>query len=256
MGASPDSTVSILNNAARTSYVIQAWRGTNAGTPLDVASTTATSAADSDPNSPSISPSTTGALIFTVGLGDDDDGTITTVPTGYSTSSSANTAQGSTTVGATVVMASKTWSSGAEDPAAWVLANFNDGWVSWTVALRPETISNETNTTTTAYENLGGDYAQIDSIVVKVEVDSYDQRASANRATQDPDLFLEAYDGSGWVQIGNFGLPSTYGTGLNTTNYNFSLSITNLSCLIISANSDKSLGSSFSFTCSHSFANL
>jgi len=137
MGSTPDSVVNILQNSfTKTAYVIQAWRGVNITNSLDVA-VTSTSGTSGDPNSPSITPVTPGALVVTIGIVDDDDGTVTTVPAGYTSSSYNNTGQASGSVGATVVMASKKWASGvAEDPAAWVLSS-DDYWAAYSIALRP-----------------------------------------------------------------------------------------------------------------------
>jgi len=44
--------------------------------------------------------------------------------------------------------------------------------------------------------------------------------------TNDPELYLEIYNGSEWIEIEEFNLNETYiGDGLNNTNVNFSLSI-------------------------------
>ncbi len=148
MGASPDSQVSIERvreffTSYDTAYVIQAWRGVNVNDVLDVAATSVTGSSG-DPDSPSITPVTPGALVFTIGLGDDDGGTVNTVPSGYSNPSQARTGTGESDR-ATAVIASKMWSSGAEDPAAWVLDSFNDNWRAWTVALRPIVIPGSCN---------------------------------------------------------------------------------------------------------------
>lgn len=138
MGATPDTTVTMEQEVGRRqAYVIQAWRGVDVTEgPLDVATPSVATGTTGDPDSPSITPVTSGALVFTVGFQDDDDSTVTTVPSGYSNSASSNTGQSSTTVGATVVIASKSWTSGAENPAAWALSG-SDEWVGSTIALRP-----------------------------------------------------------------------------------------------------------------------
>jgi hypothetical protein len=87
--------------------------------------------------------------------------------------------------------------------------------------------SEDVNTTETTYSDIGYNYSSINNITVNVEVDSYDPRASVNQGTNDPDLFLEIYDGNDWIGIGNFDLPTIYtGDELDTTNYNFSLTTT------------------------------
>jgi len=88
-------------------------------------------------------------------------------------------------------------------------------------------ILNDTNITPTNYTDVDSDYKSITNITIKVEVDSYDPSASVNQATNDPDLWLDIYNGTDWIPIGEFNLNETYtGTGLNTTNYNFSLTTT------------------------------
>ncbi len=86
---------------------------------------------------------------------------------------------------------------------------------------------NETNTTETIYTDIAKNHSTVNNITVTVEVDSYDPRASVNQGTNDPELWLEIYNGIEWISIGNFNLPATYtGTGLQTNNENFSLSTT------------------------------
>lgn len=138
MGATPDTTVTIERQSARSSAVlIQAFRGVDTATPLD-ATTTSASGGSGDPDSPSITTVTNAAWVITIGLVDDDAPiTVTTVPSGYSNSNSQDTVIGGTT-GAAVVMASKNVASfGAEDPAAWVLSS-NDNWFAYSVAIRPD----------------------------------------------------------------------------------------------------------------------
>jgi len=92
--------------------------------------------------------------------------------------------------------------------------------------------SNETNTSYTTYTDVSSAQTSINNITITVEVDSYNPAASVDQGTNDPDLWLEVYNGSDFVEIGNFSLPATYtGTGLDTTNYNFSLITTDASIL-------------------------
>ena len=136
MGSTPDSTVSIeLRGTVRSAYVIQAWRGVHANV-FDVSTPAEATGGSGDPNAPAITPAIAGALVIAIGMQDDDDSTVTSHPTGYTNGVSANTGQASTTVGATVAMASKTWSSGIEDPSIWVMSG-SDAWKAITIALRP-----------------------------------------------------------------------------------------------------------------------
>ena len=89
------------------------------------------------------------------------------------------------------------------------------------------TVTNETNTTYTTYNDLDSDFKSINNITITIEVDSYDPRASVNQSTQDPDLYLEIYNGTAWITIGDFDLNESYtGDALNTTNANFTQTTT------------------------------
>lgn len=124
-------------------YVIaQAWRGVDLSTPLDVA---ATKAPTNGPNTvtadpPSITPSTSGAVIVVAGaFGDGGEQSIT----GW-TGLSAVTAQYRSPLAIVGgAMAYYEWSSGAYDPAAWSISGpapvTNSGASAITLALRPAT---------------------------------------------------------------------------------------------------------------------
>jgi hypothetical protein len=106
----------------------------------------------------------------------------------------------------------------------WEVINFSTGG--------GESSSSDTNTTETTYNDVDSDYDIINNIAVKVEVDSYNPEASVQQATNDPDLYLEMYNGSAWIGIGEFHLNDSYtGDTLNTTNANFSLTTTYSSIL-------------------------
>jgi hypothetical protein len=88
----------------------------------------------------------------------------------------------------------------------------------------------DANSTATTYSNLGidTDFKTISNIDFIVEVDSFNATGSeAATITDDPDLVLEVYDGTQFVDFGNFTLPLTYtGSGLQTTNHNFTITVT------------------------------
>lgn len=140
MTSTPDTSVacngsgSATNGAAAIAYVL---RGIDPATPLDVTATTATSNNSAVFNSPSITPVTSGALVLSIGLGTGAaaDTTIT-APTGYSDQSNVSTDPGNAVI---IGVASKAWTSGAEDPAAWtgVTTSTSDSWAAVTVAVRP-----------------------------------------------------------------------------------------------------------------------
>jgi hypothetical protein len=103
----------------------------------------------------------------------------------------------------------------------------------WEVIEWDITLGNDHNSTATEYLNLGvSDFEYINDIDFIVEVDSYNNTGSlASPVTSDPDLVLEVFDGTSWIDIGNFTLPDTYGDGLSTTNTNFTLTVTDRSIL-------------------------
>lgn len=141
MGGTPDSLVTCLGSTSA-SYasvcVVHVWRGADQTTPMDVAVTSVSGTNSSLPNSPAITPVTSGAIVISAGLGTDAaaDATVT-APTGYGNQVDISF---DSTNAATVGISSKAWSgSGAEDPAAWT--NFTtgtaDAWGAATLAIRP-----------------------------------------------------------------------------------------------------------------------
>ena len=139
MGATPDTSFSFdQDGQVRTAYVWQVWRGADTTTAIDATATTATGASGL-PDAPSYTPVTNGALVFAVGIQDDDDASAgLAAPTGYTNLLSSDTGQGSTTVGATVMIASKELATAAaENPAAFTGGSGNDAWAAITFALRP-----------------------------------------------------------------------------------------------------------------------
>lgn len=141
MGASPDTSVTVsgFNNAANGgATVVQVWRGIDQTVPMDATVTTATGGNASSPDSPSITPVTSGAVVLSAGLGTDDTTPLTkTAPTGYG--NAVTTTGTGSTMSVTVGIASKAWSSGAENPAAWTggETSTSDSWGAFSIALRP-----------------------------------------------------------------------------------------------------------------------
>lgn len=123
MGETPDVNVEVEALDAGSfdrpcAVVIQVWRGVNTNAPLSGSLTSTGNGASGMPNSPSITPTDNGALVFTVGFLDDDDVTAT-APAGFGNLSSSNTGQGGGSTGASVMMASFIQTTaGASDAAA------------------------------------------------------------------------------------------------------------------------------------------
>lgn len=137
MGATPDTTVTLSTSGYTqgrdANYVIQVWRGVDTANPIDVTSTNS-SGTSGDPDSPSITTTTNGALVFSFGLLDDDDVVGSPTLSGYTNVSAQDTQFGA--AGSSVMVASKeVATAGAEDPPAWVTTG-DDAWKAVTVALR------------------------------------------------------------------------------------------------------------------------
>ena len=137
MGATPDTSVTIDQEAAVImAGLCQIWRGVDTTTAED-ATSTAASGTSANPDSPAIITVTANALVLSISMLDDDDATVTTYPSGYTNTLSKNTGQGSTTVGATVSIASTIRASaGSEDPGAYTMSS-SDAWFANSVAFRP-----------------------------------------------------------------------------------------------------------------------
>ena len=142
MGATPDTQVTV-NGSGDAAYgsatAVHVWRGVDPTTPMDVTAQSATGINSPNPNSPAITPTTTGAYILTIGGGSrSNNGVTMAAPTGYANAVAVQ-AQDSTQ-SFHVGIASIAWSgSGAEDPGAWTTGSTstNDSWTAGTLALRP-----------------------------------------------------------------------------------------------------------------------
>lgn len=129
MSSSPDSMVTLTSTAYDSRVYV--WRGLDTTTPIDVTITTATGTGP-NPNSPSVTPITAGAVVLSLGASSSFSPP-STAPSGYSNVGSGNKC----------VAASKTWTSGAEDPGAWsggVGPTY--AWCACSVALRPAVSQN------------------------------------------------------------------------------------------------------------------
>ncbi len=151
MTATPDTAVTIpgtTNNADGQAYAIQVWRGVDATTPMDTAAVSAgtTGTARCDPAA--ITPVTVGAVIVICGGGAAGTGAAYTAPANYTTNfltdNGADTTDGMVGMG----YRATTWTSGAENPAAFTggAANAADSWCSYTLALRPAAAPNHATT--------------------------------------------------------------------------------------------------------------
>lgn len=116
---------------------IHVWRGTNATTPIDVTPTTATGTTGGQPNPPSITPVTAGAVIICAGGSAFFSGN-STFTSGLSNFQTA--AEGTPIYKGNVGMGSFAWTSGAYDAAAFGGGAGGSGNYAWTAisfAIRP-----------------------------------------------------------------------------------------------------------------------
>lgn len=141
-GASPDTSLTI----GRGSYssfggaaAVQVWRGVDTSTPLDVTGTPSTTTNGSRGDPPSVTPTTSGAVVIAGGAGTqvDTGGSAFTVPSGMSNGVSVISVGSSYTVG--VWIASAAWTSGAYNPPAWTdgQTNTSSSAAAQTIALKP-----------------------------------------------------------------------------------------------------------------------
>ncbi len=141
MGPTPDTSVTVVgenNSANGGAAVVFVLRGADRITPIDVATTSITGTNGALPDPPAITPITPGAWIVVCGVGTGDSTPVAqTVPSGYGNAVSV-LGTGSTRSAVTSI-ASKAWTSGAENPAAWTggETTVSDAWCAATIAIRP-----------------------------------------------------------------------------------------------------------------------
>lgn len=120
MGSTPDSVVAISqDDLSIFAGLIQVWRGADTTTASDATPTSASAGAGM-PDAPIITTVTDRALVFAIGLLDDDDAAASvTAPASYGDLLAGDTGQASTTVGATAMIASRVLvEAGLTNPAA------------------------------------------------------------------------------------------------------------------------------------------
>lgn len=141
MGLTPDTTFTLPstgNVADAQRYTVQVWRGVDPLNPFDVADVVATGTATGRPNPGSITPTTSGAVVGIIGAGAAATGAAYTAPANYTTNFLTGTT--ADTNDAMIGSGYRSWTSGAEDPAAYTGGTTNavDSWAAFTYALRPE----------------------------------------------------------------------------------------------------------------------
>jgi len=143
MTATPDTAVTVFQDGGSSNghaTAIHVWRGAHQTTPFNVTTTTATGLSSDKPDSPTITPTTAGSVVISVGLGAQDDlvAATLTAPAGYTDNDFVSKGDGSQRA-AIAVIASKAWTSGAEDPGAWTggEVDTDNAWVAATLVLQP-----------------------------------------------------------------------------------------------------------------------
>lgn len=139
MGGTPDTTVTIPgtgNNAFAESYAIQAFRGVDQTTPMDVTAVSAGGTGTGRPNPGSINWSTSGTWTVIAGCGAAGTGATYTAPANYTTD--FLTANGADTTDSMIGAGYRTSPADPEDPAAYTggTTNATDSWTAYTLALR------------------------------------------------------------------------------------------------------------------------
>lgn len=161
MGGTPDTTVTIPSTgsiADAQRWDIRCFRNVDASTPIDVSAVTATGINSRLANPGSITPTTTGAVVYVVGAAAGGTG-------GTFTNSNSLTAwlAGNSVDTQDAMMGAgyyTGWTSGAYDPAAFTgggTDTTSDSWAAVCVALRPVTFSNEVYITISANITAGGE---------------------------------------------------------------------------------------------------
>ena len=143
MGDTPDTSVTCIGSGDLTTdpggaiaYII---RGVDPGTAIDVTTTTADSSIDyTNPDPPSITPTTANSLVVICSTSGEDAGYDGAVhwydpPTGYHDGLAVADSVGSNVN--MLLLGAKKWTSGAEDPAVWS-ANRGESWCAATIAFR------------------------------------------------------------------------------------------------------------------------
>jgi hypothetical protein len=137
MGGTPDTSVQVsgtgsTNNAGRVTVFV--FRGVNGTTPIDVTATTATGINTGRPTPPAITPTTSGAWIYSMGASGNQ------APLAFtSTLPNFITATQGDTTSVTIGSGAFEWVSGTYTPAQFGgnSTSTNYSWAAVTLALRP-----------------------------------------------------------------------------------------------------------------------
>lgn len=142
MGGTPDTSVSVPSTGSTADSrrtTVRAYRGVDTTTPMDVAGVTDTGINGLLPDPPSITPTTSGALIVVCGMGATVVGNTTVFSTPSDLTDFVSNYHNSASFHCLVGVGHKSWTSGAFNPEAWTgpTSNTTDSRASWSIALRP-----------------------------------------------------------------------------------------------------------------------
>ena len=187
MGSTPDSSVDVSGPGSSTHparIIARGYRGVDTTTAMDVARTTATGTNGLLVDPPSITPTTSGALIVAWGCGAANAAALSTA---YSSSDLTDFTSGivSNSYDLAYGVGHKSWTSGAFDAAAWTGTETaaTDSRASVVLALRPAASGTSVNLDTLAYSEALPDLTA--AVNTPVALDSLGYTASL------PDMTLE-----------------------------------------------------------------
>lgn len=137
-GSTPPSAVRVRGTSSTLKTPVAIQKFSNVDDRLfDVLASSSVIGAGTTADPPAVTTVTDNALVVALASLDNDDATVSAFPSGYSNGVEKNTGQSSTTVGATVAMASKEVESpGSENPGTFTFSS-SDGTESFTLALMP-----------------------------------------------------------------------------------------------------------------------
>lgn len=136
--AAAEDTIDIDNasTAVKSAIILLAFRGVDQATPIDAVCAAQGSGTGSDPDPPSVTTVTNGAIVVAVGFMDDDNITSCSGPSGYSNTIFKAAGDAVDSSCSNMAATKKVTSAGAEDPAVFA-TDGDDAWLSYTLAVRP-----------------------------------------------------------------------------------------------------------------------
>jgi len=185
---------------------ILVYSGIDTADPIQTSNTTDDGGVDGCPIAPSINTVGDNEMVLFIGFMDDDEIPATEAdyyPTGTTgreaTETSASNGLGVGT--AEELIASSSTTTGKRDFRNCVAV---EEWAGITISLNAGSGDTDANVTAVTYSDVISDiYEIIANITVTVNVSVYVTDGSTNNSNSNPDLFLEIFDGTDWIELGN-----------------------------------------------------